>query len=80
MARAPVLTVPREALPSGIDKCLDVASWRLREAASLLSAPAEPILTAAILFTFAIEEFGKAVLLRRAWESGTRGGGDRRLL
>jgi len=59
--------VPREALKAGIEKCIEVSGWRLREASGLLGADTPPVVTAAILFTFGIEEFGKAVLLRRAF-------------
>ena len=62
--------IPREALTAGIEKCLEVASWRLREASSLLSADPAPTVTAAIFFTFAIEEFGKAVLIHKAIKTG----------
>jgi AbiV family abortive infection protein len=62
--------VPREALRPGVAKCLEVSGWRLREASGLLDADPPPTVTAAILFTFGIEEFGKAVLLRRALETG----------
>ncbi len=60
--------IPRDDLPKGIAKCLEVAGWRLREAGTLLGGNTPT--TAAILFTFAVEEFGKAVLLHEAFESG----------
>jgi AbiV family abortive infection protein len=60
-------TIPRSALTAGIVRCLEVAGWRLREASSLLqSAPH----TAAILFSFGAEEFGKAALLYEAFQAG----------
>ena len=62
--------VPRDALMAGIEKCLEVSQWRLREASSLLSQDPPPSVTAAIFFTFGIEEFGKAALLRKAFETG----------
>ena len=53
----------------GILTCLSVASLRLAEAESLL---ANGYLTAAgIVFSFAVEEFGKAVLLHEAQETDT---------
>jgi AbiV family abortive infection protein len=59
--------IPRSALRDGIVLCLSVASARLGEADELLS---KGFLTqAAVLFSYAVEEFGKAVLLRKAWES-----------
>ena len=47
-------------------QCLSVVALRLTEAEALLTAgfPTQ----ATIVFTFAVEEFGKAVLLRRALE------------
>lgn len=60
--------IPRGALRMGVLTCLSVASSRLEETDVLLS---HGLLTqAAVLFSFALEEFGKAVLLRKAYESG----------
>jgi hypothetical protein len=70
MPRRPDPLVPRAALQPGIAKCLEVSGWRLREAAGLLGADSAPVVTAAIFFTFGIEEFGKAALLRGAFETG----------
>ena len=58
--------VPRWELRNGIVQCLSVVAMRLDEAETLLAAgyPTQ----ATIVFTFAVEEFGKAVLLRGALE------------
>src|SRR5512137_2632655 len=67
MAR-PDPTIPRAALRQGILTCLSVASLRLHETDLLLT---HGLLTqAAVLFSLAVEEFGKASLLRKAYESG----------
>lgn len=61
-------SIPRHALRDGIVACLTVASLRLEETDAALRTG---LLTqAAVVFTFAIEEFGKASLLRRAVEAG----------
>lgn len=62
MAR-PNPKIPREQLKAGVSACLEVAGWRLREALTVLDTGVAPV-TAAVLFSFAIEEFGKAALLR----------------
>ncbi len=61
-------TIPRSALREGILHCLSVASLRLEETDTLLTQglPTQ----AGIVFSFAVEEFGKAALLRQAIESG----------
>ncbi len=58
--------VPRWELRNGIVQCLSIVAMRLGEAEALLAGgfPTQ----ATIVFTFAVEEFGKAVLLRRAFE------------
>ncbi len=58
--------VPRWELRNGITQCLSIVAMRLGEAEALLAGgfPTQ----ATIVFTFAVEEFGKAVLLRRAFE------------
>ena len=58
--------VPRWKLRNGIVQCLTLVAMRLDEAEALLTGgyPTQ----ATIIFTFAVEEFGKAVLLRRAFE------------
>jgi AbiV family abortive infection protein len=68
MARRPDPTIPRHALREGIVDCLTVASRRLHETDTLLEQglPTQ----AGIVFSFAVEEFGKAALLRRAAELG----------
>jgi AbiV family abortive infection protein len=58
-------TIPAKHLKTGIAKCLEVAGWRLREATTILDSGVAPV-TAAILFSFGVEEFGKAVLLFEA--------------
>jgi len=60
-------TIPRSALSLGIAKCLEVAGWRLREAGGLVNSAPH---TAAILFSFGVEEFGKAALLHEAFQAG----------
>jgi len=61
-------TIPRAALRQGILTCLSVAGLRLDETDLLLD---HGFLTqAAVLFSLAVEEFGKASLLRKAYESG----------
>jgi AbiV family abortive infection protein len=60
--------IPRAALRQGILTCLSVASLRLHETDLLLE---HGLLTqAAVLFSLAVEEFGKASLLRKAFEGG----------
>ena len=61
--------IPSHQLKAGIAKCLEVAGWRLREAVIVLDTGVAPV-TAAVLFSFAIEEFGKAVLLYDASVTG----------
>jgi len=51
------MNVPRSELPQGISMCLDVASARLDEAIVLVDNGL--LNQAAIVFSFAIEEFGK---------------------
>ncbi len=60
--RKPPPTVTREQLQPGIARCCEVSLWRLREATALLDTGSAPV-TAAILFSFAVEEFGKAALV-----------------
>jgi AbiV family abortive infection protein len=60
--------IPRAALRQGILTCLSVASLRLQETDLLL--PHGLLTQAAVLFSLAVEEFGKASLLRKAFESG----------
>ena len=57
--------VPRWEIRNGIVHCLSIVPIRLGEAETLLTVgyPTQ----ATIVFTFAVEEFGKAVLLRRAF-------------
>lgn len=62
-------SIPRAALREGIVACLTVASLRLEETDRDLK---QGLLTqAGVVFTFAVEEFGKAALLRHAFEPGT---------
>jgi len=66
--RRPDPSIPRHALLEGIRECLAVARRRLNETKTLLE---QGLLTqAGIVFSFALEEFGKAALLKRAAESG----------
>ena len=59
--------IPRSALRDGIVACLTVASLRLDEADVALR---QGLLTqAGVVFTFAVEEFGKAALLKQGFES-----------
>src|SRR4030095_7416302 len=68
MAR-PSPCIPRGELRIGVLTCLTVASSRLAETDALLS---QDLLTqAGVLFTVALEELGKAVLLKRAMDSGS---------
>jgi AbiV family abortive infection protein len=60
--------IPRAALREGILTCLTVASLRLSETDPLLGRGF--VTQAAVLFTLAVEEFGKASLLRKAYEGG----------
>lgn len=60
--------IPRHALREGIHECLAMARRRLLEAQTMIE---QGLLTQArIIFSFAVEEFGKAALLRRAVETG----------
>src|SRR5262245_46072333 len=45
-----------------------IAKARLEESRTLLNA--ESLMLAAVVFSFAVEEFGKAILLRTAYDSG----------
>jgi hypothetical protein len=60
--------IPRSELQMGIKHCLCVASLRLEESDTLLEKGLPT--SAGIIFSFAVEEYGKAVLLRRAYEAG----------
>ncbi len=60
--------IPRAAISVSIQLCLTNAKSRLREAAVLLDAGYQT--QAAVLFSFGVEEFGKAALLRAAYETG----------
>jgi hypothetical protein len=68
MARRKDPLIPRTALREGIVHCLSVASLRLEETDTLLKQDLPT--QAGVVFSFAVEEFGKAALLRRAIESG----------
>ncbi len=58
--------IPRWELRNGIRQCLSIVALRLEEASALLAVGLST--QATIVFTFAVEEFGKAVLLQRALE------------
>jgi len=58
------VTIPREQLHLGISKCLDKAKALLTDARILLKSSS--LLHASTLFSFALEEFGKAILLKEA--------------
>jgi hypothetical protein len=61
--------IPRSALREGIVACLTVARLRLEETDVTLR---QGLLTqAGVVFTFAVEEFGKAALLKQGFESGS---------
>lgn len=62
-------SIPRDALRAGTERCLHNALRYLRGARPLVD---DLILLpqASILFSFAVEEFGKAILLRRTYERG----------
>ena len=60
--------IPRLKLRGGAAKCLEVAASRLDEAAALIEAGF--LSQATVIFSFAVEEYGKAVLLRQAYETG----------
>ncbi len=62
-------SIPRDTLCAGSEQCLYSARRYLDGAQSLLDTPTV-LAQASILFSFAVEEFGKAVLLRRAYEGG----------
>ena len=68
MARRPP-TIPRQHLKDGVVSCLSVVQSRLQEAGVLVEGGY--LAQAFVLFSLAVEEFGKAVLLREAYE--TRG-------
>src|SRR5215510_10480379 len=57
--------IPRAELRDGLIMCLEVASARLEAALTVGGSP-----QAAIIFSFALEEFGKAALLQMAIEGG----------
>lgn len=60
-------SIPRDALRAGIEHCLNSALRYLDGARSLVDTPTL-LPHVGVLFSFAVEEFGKAVLLRRAYE------------
>ena len=62
-------SIPRDALRGGTERCLNSALRYLDGAQTLLDRPTL-LPHAGVLFSFAVEEFGKAVLLRRAYEEG----------
>lgn len=64
----PLGPIARLELRRGIMTCLCVSSLRLAEAESLLAAGF--LTQAGVVFSFAVEEFGKAVMLRDAFRSG----------
>jgi AbiV family abortive infection protein len=64
----PTMKIPRDRLRDGIDRCLDTSLARLGEAQTLANAGS--LMMASVVFSFGVEEFGKAVLLREAWEAG----------
>src|SRR5262245_6131264 len=68
MRRKP-LRVPRFEIRNGIVHCCVLVAMRLAEAEHLLALG--HVTQATVVFTFAVEEFGKAVLLRRAFESSS---------
>jgi hypothetical protein len=67
MVRHGRLSIPRMDLEEGAHQCLSLATSRLRQS-RMLSKAHSPT-AAAVLFLFAVEEFGKAVLLRRAYDA-----------
>lgn len=60
--------IPRAELREGARRCLDLVASRLDETIALLNA--NLVSQAGVVFSFAVEEFGKAVSLRRAYDSG----------
>lgn len=62
------MNVPRDALPSGITTCVAASALGLEGAEALLQCGL--ITHAAVLLSFATEEFGKAVMLRAAYVGG----------
>lgn len=62
-------SISRDALRAGIERCLHSALRYLDGARSLLDIT-ELLPHAGVLFSLAVEEFGKGVLLRRASERG----------
>lgn len=58
--------IPRQELRTGALKCIAIAESRLAEAEALIEAHFES--QAAVVFSFAVEELGKAVLLRQAYD------------
>jgi AbiV family abortive infection protein len=69
MPRKPPPTIPRRQVGAGVGACLTLAETLLREARALIQASGY-LEQAAIVFSFAVEEFGKAVLLRDAYTTG----------
>ncbi len=62
------LTISRGDIPEGIRMCLSAAQARLHEAEALLTAGHH--IQTAVLFSFAVEEFGKAIVLRDEFDKG----------
>lgn len=61
--------IPQDSLRAGTERCLHNALRYLHGARSLAN-DSELLPQASILFSYAVEEFGKAVLLRKAHERG----------
>ncbi len=62
-------SIPRDTLRAGTEYCLHNALRYLHGGRPLVDDPTL-LPQASILFSYAVEEFGKAVLLRRAYEGG----------
>src|SRR5207247_818904 len=65
------LLVPRGELCAGIARCLAKARRLNADAQTLLDASSESITHASVLFSYAVEEVGKAALLADAMTQGT---------
>jgi AbiV family abortive infection protein len=68
--RPPPILLPRRELQAGVERCLAKAK-RLNTDAELLLSAGGSVIHASVLFSYAVEELGKALLLVDAASRGT---------
>lgn len=60
--------IPRAQLPEGIRRCLAKSNRLNEDALTLLESSPDSLVNASVLFSYAVEELGKAALLRDAMD------------